>query len=102
MLHAQGVTKAYKSLTAVDRVDLDIEAGEIFALLGPNGAGKTTFIGCVAGLVAGFDGSISTKCGINKPRKISCRMGLPSILASCDFVSESKASNASLVGTRNV
>jgi ABC-2 type transport system ATP-binding protein len=59
LLHAQGVTKAYKSLTAVDRVDLDIEAGEIFALLGPNGAGKTTFIGCVAGLVAGFDGSIS-------------------------------------------
>ena len=59
LLHAQGVTKAYKSLTAVDRVELDIEAGEIFALLGPNGAGKTTFIGCVAGLVAGFDGSIS-------------------------------------------
>ena len=59
LLHARGVTKRYKSLAAVDHVDLDIETGEIFALLGPNGAGKTTFIGCVAGLVAGFGGSIS-------------------------------------------
>lgn len=59
LLRASGVTKSYKSLTAVDHVDLEIETGEIFALLGPNGAGKTTFIGCVAGLVAGFDGSIS-------------------------------------------
>jgi len=40
----QGLTKKYKSYTAVDGLDLTIEQGETFALLGVNGAGKTTVI----------------------------------------------------------
>ena len=39
-----GLTKRYKNLTAVDRLDLEISKGELFALLGVNGAGKTTTI----------------------------------------------------------
>ena len=39
-----GLTKKYKDVTAVDRLDLTIENGELFALLGVNGAGKTTTI----------------------------------------------------------
>ncbi len=38
------LVKRYKNLTAVDRVNLDIRQGELFALLGVNGAGKTTVI----------------------------------------------------------
>ena len=38
------LTKKYKDLTAVDRLNLTIEAGELFSLLGVNGAGKTTTI----------------------------------------------------------
>ena len=38
------LTKKYKDLTAVDRLDLTIESGELFSLLGVNGAGKTTTI----------------------------------------------------------
>ena len=38
------LTKKYKDLTAVDRLDLSIEQGELFSLLGVNGAGKTTTI----------------------------------------------------------
>lgn len=38
------LTKKYKSLTAVDGLDLSINAGELFSLLGVNGAGKTTTI----------------------------------------------------------
>ncbi len=36
--------KQYKNLTAVDKVDLEINQGELFSLLGVNGAGKTTTI----------------------------------------------------------
>lgn len=39
-----GLTKCYKNLTAVDKLDLEIYEGELFSLLGVNGAGKTTAI----------------------------------------------------------
>ncbi|MEM2099584.1 MAG: ATP-binding cassette domain-containing protein [Candidatus Bathyarchaeia archaeon] len=38
------LTKSFNSLTAVDRLNITVESGEIFGLLGPNGAGKTTTI----------------------------------------------------------
>src|SRR4030043_1762934 len=38
------LTKAFNSLTAVDKLDITAKSGEIFVLLGPNGAGKTTTI----------------------------------------------------------
>ncbi len=39
-----GLTKQYKALAAVDKLDLEIRQGELFSLLGVNGAGKTTVI----------------------------------------------------------
>jgi ABC-2 type transport system ATP-binding protein len=44
-------TKKYGSLTALDRLDLEVYAGEIVGLLGPNGAGKTTTIRTLLGLL---------------------------------------------------
>ncbi|MBI5129572.1 MAG: ABC transporter ATP-binding protein [Rhodopseudomonas palustris] len=44
---------------ALNGVNLDIMAGEIFALLGPNGAGKTTLIGTICGLVNATEGKVS-------------------------------------------
>jgi ABC-2 type transport system ATP-binding protein len=38
------LTKSFNGLTAVDKLDVAVESGEIFGLLGPNGAGKTTTI----------------------------------------------------------
>ncbi|MCW4008135.1 MAG: ATP-binding cassette domain-containing protein [Candidatus Bathyarchaeota archaeon] len=38
------LTRMFNELTAVDHLDISVEAGEIFGLLGPNGAGKTTTI----------------------------------------------------------
>jgi ABC-2 type transport system ATP-binding protein len=43
-IKTEGLIKRYGSLTAVDRLDLQIEEGELYALLGINGAGKTTAI----------------------------------------------------------
>ena len=44
------LVRRYKNLTAVDRLDLEIKRGELFALLGVNGAGKTTTIKMLTGL----------------------------------------------------
>jgi ABC-2 type transport system ATP-binding protein len=49
-IRAEGLTKVYGKLTAVDHVDLRVPAGTIFGLLGPNGAGKTTIIKLLTGL----------------------------------------------------
>jgi ABC-2 type transport system ATP-binding protein len=54
----RGLVKRYGDLAAVDGIDLEIRAGEIFALLGPNGAGKTTLISVVAGLVRATAGEV--------------------------------------------
>jgi len=44
VIETHQLTKAYGSLSAVDKLDISVESGEIFGLLGPNGAGKTTAI----------------------------------------------------------
>ncbi len=57
-IEAAAVTKQYGAILALDRVDLQIQAGEFFGLLGPNGAGKTTLISIVAGLVRATSGHV--------------------------------------------
>ena len=49
---AEGVTKRYRSLIAIDRLDLAIRRGEVFCLFGPNGSGKTTFLRILTGYVS--------------------------------------------------
>jgi ABC-2 type transport system ATP-binding protein len=44
VIETNKLTRSFNSLTAVDKLDITVESGEIFGLLGPNGAGKTTTI----------------------------------------------------------
>src|SRR5512140_1920770 len=54
-----GLSKTYASgFRALQRVDLAIRRGEIFALLGPNGAGKTTLINIICGIVNASEGTV--------------------------------------------
>ena len=46
-IESLGLTKTYKSVTAVRNLSLTVEEGELFALLGINGAGKSTLIRCL-------------------------------------------------------
>ena len=46
----RGLRKSYGSRVVVDRLDLDVHAGEIVGLIGANGAGKTTTVECIQGL----------------------------------------------------
>ncbi len=57
-LTMEGVTKRFGATTAVDRVDLRIEPGELFFLLGPSGCGKTTLLRSIAGFATPDEGRI--------------------------------------------
>ncbi len=58
LLRIDAVGKQFGSFRAVDRLSLDIRAGEFFALLGPSGCGKTTLLRMLAGFETPDEGSI--------------------------------------------
>src|SRR3954447_13019062 len=58
LLRIDGAVKKFAAVHAVDRLSLDIEAGEFFALLGPSGCGKTTLLRMLAGFETPDQGRI--------------------------------------------
>jgi putrescine transport system ATP-binding protein len=58
LLRIEEVSKNFGSFRAVDRVSLDVKAGEFFALLGPSGCGKTTLLRMLAGFETPDEGRI--------------------------------------------
>ena len=71
------LTKRYGTLTAVDRLDLEVHQGEIFGLLGQNGAGKTTTILMLLGLSEPTEGE-ALVMGLDpnrEPREVKRRVG---------------------------
>lgn len=57
MIITHNLTKKFKSVTAVDQLDLEIREGEVFGFLGPNGAGKTTTVRMLTALISPTSGS---------------------------------------------
>ena len=58
MIQLINLTKHYGKLAAVDQLNLEVSAGEIFGFLGPNGAGKTTTIRTMMGILKPTSGQI--------------------------------------------
>ena len=92
-IRAEGLTRRFGKILAVDRVDLAIRTGTITAFLGPNGAGKTTTISLLLGLL--------------KPQAGHCDVlgfpaGHPEGLARLGALVESPALYEHLTGFENV
>jgi ABC-2 type transport system ATP-binding protein len=58
-IETEGLVRQFNGLTAVDRVDLEIQPGEIYGFLGPNGAGKSTTMRMLCTLLAPTSGRAS-------------------------------------------
>ena len=56
-IETRGLRKVYGATVALDALDLDVHAGEVFGFLGPNGAGKTTSVKLLLGLTRPTAGS---------------------------------------------
>jgi ABC-type uncharacterized transport system ATPase subunit len=58
LLEIRGVSKSFRSLRALERVDVDVQAGTFHGLIGPNGSGKSTLLKAIAGAHFADGGSI--------------------------------------------
>jgi ABC-2 type transport system ATP-binding protein len=77
LIRTKALTKRYDTLTAVDKLDLEVRPGEIFGLLGQNGAGKTTTILMLLGLTEPTSGQARVT-GLDParyPREVKRRVG---------------------------
>lgn len=78
MLEVKDLTKRFGGLTAVNKVDMSVEKGEIVGLIGANGAGKTTLFNMIAGAFPPSEGTITFNGREiqGKPGYEICRMGI--------------------------
>jgi branched-chain amino acid transport system ATP-binding protein len=58
ILELKQVSRNFKGLTALNRIDLEVREGEILGIIGPNGAGKTTLFNIVSGFLKPTRGEI--------------------------------------------
>jgi ABC-2 type transport system ATP-binding protein len=57
-VRARGLVKRYDDVLAVDHIDLNVDAGDVYGFLGPNGAGKTTTLRMALGLIMPTEGTV--------------------------------------------
>lgn len=77
VIQTKDLTKKYGEFVAVDGLNLEVQAGEVFGLLGPNGAGKTTTILMILGLTEPTAGSVRV-LGLDparQPLSVKSRVG---------------------------
>ena len=77
IIRTRGLTKRFGDFTAVDKLDLAVERGHIFAFLGANGSGKSTTIRMLIGILKPTGGEITVDGidVIHHPRRVRDRIG---------------------------
>jgi ABC-2 type transport system ATP-binding protein len=86
VIEAEGLTKRYGSVVALDGLDLAVAAGTVLGLLGPNGAGKTTAVRVLTTLLRP-DAGRATVTGLDvveQPEEVRRRIGLSGQYAAVD------------------
>ncbi|MFY8352545.1 ABC transporter ATP-binding protein [Pseudoalteromonas sp. SSM20] len=68
VINANGLTKQFGEVIAVNQLDLTINKGEVYGFLGPNGCGKTTAIRMLTGLLMPTSGDVSV-LGLSLPKQ---------------------------------
>jgi len=89
-LQMKGIVKKFGALTAVDRVDLEVDKGEVLALVGENAAGKSTLIKVLTGIHDQDEGDIfidGEKVEINK-RKDAQNFGIEAVYQDLALVNQ--------------
>ena len=95
VIATHGVRKAYGAVRAVDGIDLDVRAGDIYGFLGANGSGKTTTVRMLLGLVLPTAGTVEV---LGRPIPKAAREVLPRVGA----LIEGPAAYGHLSGTANL
>ena len=78
LLEVTGLARSFYGVTALDGVDLAVEAGTITGLIGPNGAGKTTLFNVITGFYRADRGSIGFEGReiVRRPPYVIARLGM--------------------------
>jgi branched-chain amino acid transport system ATP-binding protein len=82
LLAVEALTLRYGRITALDRLSLSVNPGEVVAIVGPNGAGKTSLLNAVAGLVRPVGGRITFRGEdiVGQPLERTVRRGIALVL----------------------
>ncbi len=78
MIRTEGLTRSFGARLAVEKLSLEVKAGEVLGLLGPNGAGKTTTVRMLAGLLAPSAGEafVDGQSVTKEPEKVRPKVGV--------------------------